>query len=99
MSVGARVLLRVGMPLQSPNSRALIAGGTGRIGSAIAVRLQAAGYEVFAAGRADGDLRTRDGAQALVALALARLGSLDLVVHCAGDGFVPRPLADVSEDD
>ncbi|HST18611.1 MAG TPA: SDR family oxidoreductase [Gaiellaceae bacterium] len=87
------------MSLQTPNSRALVAGGTGRIGAAIAARLEAAGYQVFAAGRADGDLRTRDGAQALLAAALARLGSLDLVVHCAGDGFVPRPVAEVSEDD
>jgi len=87
------------MSLQTPNSRALVAGGTGRIGTAIAGRLEAAGFAVFAAGRADGDLRTRDGARTLVAAALATLGSLDLVVHCAGDGFVPRPVAEVSEDD
>ena len=87
------------MSLQTPNSRALVAGGTGRIGTAIAARLEAAGFEVFAAGRAEGDLRTREGAQTLVASALASLGSLDLVVHCAGDGFVPRSVAEVSEED
>ncbi len=87
------------MSLQTPNSRALVAGGTGRIGTAVTARLEAAGFQVFAAGRADGDLRTREGAQTLVATALASLGSLDLVVHCAGDGFVPRPVAEVSEED
>jgi len=99
MRGATRVLLRVGMSLQRPNSRALVAGGTGRIGTAIAARLEAADYQVFAAGRADGDLGTREGAQALVATAVTRLGSLDLVVHAAGDGFVPRPVADVTEDD
>ena len=87
------------MSLQTPNSRALVAGGTGRIGTAITARLEAAGFQVFAAGRTDGDLGTRDGARTLVAAALASLGSLDLVVHCAGDGFEPRPVSEVSEED
>ena len=87
------------MSLQRPHSRALIAGGTGRVGHAIAERLRADGWTVIAAGRADGDLRTRDGAQALVAHAVDELGGLDLVVHAAGAGFVPKPIEDVTEAD
>ncbi len=85
------------MPLQSTDKRALIAGGTGRLGRAIAARLEADGFGVFAAGRADGDLRGQDGARELVGRALDRLGHLDLVVHCAGGGFVPAALEDVTE--
>ncbi len=71
---------------QRPHSRALVAGGTGRVGHAIAERLRADGWSVVAAGRADGDLRTRDGAA-------------DLVVHAAGDGFVPKQMHEVTEAD
>ena len=35
---------------------ALVTGGTGRVGSAIAARLESEGYRVLAAGSADGDL-------------------------------------------
>jgi pteridine reductase len=87
------------MNLRTPHTRALVAGGTGRVGAAIAARLQAEGAEVLAAGRADGDLRTRAGAAALVARATAELGGLDLVVHAAGDGFGPKPVAEVTEED
>jgi pteridine reductase len=82
-----------------PYKRSLIAGGTGRVGSAIAARLRADGWTVFAAGRADGDLRTRVGARTLVERATAELGGLELVVHAAGDGFAPRRLEDVTEED
>lgn len=54
---------------------------------------------MLAAGRADGDLRTRAGASALVARAVEELGGLDLVVHCAGDGFAPTPFDEVTEAD
>jgi len=87
------------MSLQTPHRSALVAGGTGRVGRAITSRLRADGWQVVAAGRADGDLRTRDGARALVARALERLGALDLVVHAAGDGFVSKPVSDVTEED
>ena len=79
--------------------RALVTGGTGRVGSAIAVRLREAGYAVVAAGSADGDLARADEARTLVARAAAELGGLDLVVHAASAGFAPRPLEDVSEAD
>ncbi len=87
------------MSLQRPHSRALIAGGTGRLGRAIAERLRADGWRVVAAGRSDGDLRSRDGAAGLVARAVAELGGLDLVVHAAGAGFVAKPVEEVTEED
>lgn len=87
------------MPLRTPHKRALVAGGTGRVGAVIADRLRTDGWTVLAAGRADGDLRTRDGAAALVAKAAAELGGLELVVHSAGDGFVPKAIEDVTEQD
>ncbi len=54
---------------------------------------------MLAAGSADADLRGPAGASALVARAVGDLGGLDLVVHAAGDGFVPKPLPEVTEDD
>ena len=82
-----------------PRVRALVTGGTGRIGSAIAGRLRAEGWSVFAAGRADGNLAEAEAAQALVARAVDELGGLDLLVNAAGEGFVPKPVADVTEAD
>ena len=84
------------MPLRTPHKRALVAGGTGRVGAAIVERLRAEGWSVFAAGSADGDLRTRQGAASLAAGALEELGGLDLIVHAAGNGFAPKPIADVT---
>jgi NAD(P)-dependent dehydrogenase (short-subunit alcohol dehydrogenase family) len=87
------------MALQTRDKRALVAGGTGRVGSEIAARLEADGWSVLAAGRSEGDLRSRAGARALAARALDLLGGLDLLVQAAGDGFWPRSVADVSEED
>lgn len=87
------------MSLQTPHSRALVAGGTGRVGRAISERLRADGWTVVAAGRADGDLRNRDGAAGLVAHAVGELGGLDLVVHAAGAGFAPKQVEEVTEAD
>jgi pteridine reductase len=75
-----------------------VAGGTGRVGGAIAERLRADGWQVVAAGSADGDLRRRAGAEQLVSAAVERLGGLDLVVHAAGDGFVAAPFEQVTEE-
>jgi pteridine reductase len=79
--------------------RALVTGGTGRVGSAIAERLGEAEWDVFAAGRADGDLSRADAARDLVERATAKLGGLDLLVHAASDAFEPRPVEAVSEED
>jgi pteridine reductase len=77
--------------------RALVTGGTGRVGKAIAARLEAEGFRVFAASRADGDLSRADGARGLVAKAVDELGGLDLLVNAAADGFEPRSVEDVDE--
>jgi pteridine reductase len=82
-----------------PRRHALVTGGTGRLGRAIAARLESEGYAVLAAGRKDGDLSRADEAPALVERAAAELGGLDLVVHAASDGFEPRPVEDVTEAD
>jgi len=79
--------------------RALITGGTGRVGSAIAGRLRQDGWSVVATGRADGDLATVDGARSVVAAAAAELGGLDLLVNGASAGFRPLPVEEVQERD
>jgi pteridine reductase len=79
--------------------RALVTGGTGRVGSAIAARLRGEGHDVLAAGKADGDLSDAAAASGLVGRAVSELGGLDLVVHAAGEGFTPKPVADVTEAD
>lgn len=82
-----------------PRRHALVTGGTGRLGRAIAARLEAEGYAVLAAGRKNGDLTRADDARALVERAAAELGGLDLVVHAASDGFEPRRVEEVTEAD
>jgi len=79
--------------------RALVTGGTGRIGQAISERLRAEGWSVLAAGRADGDLAAVDAAHALVARAVEDLGGLDLLVNAAAAGFEPRAVDEVTEAD
>jgi pteridine reductase len=79
--------------------RALVTGGTGRVGTAIAAKLEQSGYSVFAAGRSDGDLASVNAARALVDRAVGELGGLDLLVHAAGEGFVPKPVSEVTEAD
>jgi pteridine reductase len=78
---------------------ALLTGGTGRLGSAIATRLEQEGFSVMAAGRRHGDLSRPENARALVETAAAELGGLDLLVYAAADGFAPRPVAEVTEAD
>ena len=74
-------------------------GGTGRVGSAIAARLEREGYRVTAVGTAAGDVSRADEARALVERTARELGGLDLVVNAAGGGFWPKPVADVTEED
>src|SRR3954454_4129747 len=54
--------------------RALVTGGTGRVGTAIVRRLEADGASVVAAGRRDGDLSRPAEAHALVDHAAGALG-------------------------
>ena len=79
--------------------RALVTGGTGRVGSAISERLRAEGWTVFAAGRADGDLADANAAHRLVDRAADELGGLDLLVNAAGEGFAPKLVDEVTEAD
>lgn len=79
--------------------RALVTGGTGRVGAAVAERLRADGFRVLASGRKDGDISRPDEARALVERAARELGGLDLVVQAAAAGFAPAPVADVTEED
>jgi pteridine reductase len=77
--------------------RTLVTGGTGKLGSAVAARLQRAGWDVVAAGRAEGDLATVEGARTLVRTAVEQLGGLDLLVNAASEGFRPTPVDEVEE--
>lgn len=77
---------------------ALVTGGTGRVGSAVAARLEREGFRVKAAGRRDGDLSRAEEARALVERTAGELGALDLVVHAAAEGFAPRPVEAVDEE-
>jgi pteridine reductase len=79
--------------------RALVTGGKGKVGSAISARLRAEGWNVFSAGRSDGDLSTAEGARTLVRTAAADLSGLDLLVHAAGEGFQPIAVENVQEAD
>jgi pteridine reductase len=78
---------------------ALVTGGTGRVGNAIATRLDQDGFRVKAAGRADGNLARAEEARALVERTAAELGGLDLVVSAAAAGFVPTRVEHVTESD
>jgi pteridine reductase len=77
--------------------RTLVTGGTGKLGSAVAARLQRAGWDVVAAGRAEGDLATVEGARTVVRNAVEQLGGLDLLVNAASEGFTPTPVDEVEE--
>jgi pteridine reductase len=79
--------------------RALVTGGTGRLGLAIVRRLEAEGWSVLAAGRADGDVSRPDDARALVGRAIANLGGLDLLVNGASEGFAPKSVLELTEAD
>jgi pteridine reductase len=79
--------------------RALVTGGTGRIGAAIAARLESAGWSVLAAGRADGDLAQPAEARALVERAASELGGIDLLVNAAAEGFAPKNALELTEAD
>jgi NAD(P)-dependent dehydrogenase (short-subunit alcohol dehydrogenase family) len=79
--------------------RALVTGGTGRVGSAIAARLEAEGWSVCAVGRADADISRAAQAAALVEQAVAELAGLDLLVNAAAGGFEPKAVLELTERD
>jgi pteridine reductase len=69
------------------------------VGSAVVERLRGDGWKVLAAGRADGDVAEPEQAQALVERAVSELGSLDLLVNGAGEGFGPKSALELTEND
>ncbi|MBA3475765.1 MAG: SDR family oxidoreductase [Actinobacteria bacterium] len=77
--------------------RALLTGGTGKLGAGIAGRLRSEGWRVLAAGRSDADLASAEQGRALVAHAVDELGGLDVVVNAASAGFAPKLFEEVSE--
>jgi len=79
--------------------RAVVTGGTGRLGVAIAKRLELDGWSVLAAGRADGDVSRPEVARSLIERAVTDLGGLDLLVNAASEGFVPKDVLDLTEAD
>src|SRR5262249_28531283 len=79
--------------------RALVTGGTGRIGAAVAGGLERGGGSVCAAGRADGDVSRPDEARALVERVTAEFGGLELLVNAAGEGFAPKSVLELTEAD
>ena len=79
--------------------RALVTGGTGRVGAAIVARLERDGWSVKAAGRTDGDVSQVEAARAVVQRVAGELGGLDLLVNAAGEGFAPKAVADLTERD
>src|SRR4029079_1182369 len=79
--------------------RALITGGTGKLGAAVAERLRNEGWQVVAAGSRNGDLARAGDARSLVERAPAELGGLDLVVNGASSGFEAKRFEDVTEED
>jgi pteridine reductase len=79
--------------------RALVTGGTGKLGSAIVARLEQEGWQVLAAGSNDGDLARAGPARDLVERAVRELGGLDVLVNAAGAGFEPKPIEEVAEED
>jgi pteridine reductase len=87
------------MPLRTPHKRCLLTGGTGKLGSVLAAGLRERGWAVVAAGSADADLSSAEGARTLVADTAGQLGGLDVVINAAGAGFKVQPLEDVTEAD
>jgi len=79
--------------------RALVTGGTGRVGSAIVSALERECWTVLGAGRTDGDVSVVAEARALVERAVEQLGGLDLLVNAAGEGFAPKPVEELTEPD
>jgi short-subunit dehydrogenase len=87
----------------------LITGASSGIGAELARRLSVRGDAVFATGRSEeklaaleaasrlaADLTSPGAAEKVVAAALESLGSLDVVIHCAGVGLI-KPGADTTD--
>lgn len=80
-------------------TRALVTGGTGKLGAGIVAALRQRDWQVLAAGSRDGDLSRAEQARALVERAVGELGGLDVLVNGASAGFQPKRFEDVTEAD
>jgi pteridine reductase len=78
-------------------TRALVTGGTGKLGAGVVAAVRKQGWQVLAAGSRDGDLSRAEAARALVERAVAELGGLDVVVNGASAGFQPKRFEEVTE--
>ena len=88
----------------------LITGASSGVGAELVNRLAARGDSLFLTGRSEeklkklgldapllaGDLAAPGAAEKIVAAAASELGSLDVVVHCAGIGLI-KPAADTTD--
>ncbi len=80
-------------------TRALVTGGTGKLGTGVVAALRERGWQVLAAGSRDGDVSRPETARTLVERAVAELGGLDVVVNGASAGFEPKRFEEVTEAD
>ena len=87
----------IGGRINEVRTRALVTGGTGKLGSGVVGALRDRGWHVLAAGRRDGDVSRGTEARTLVERAAAELGGLDVLVNGASAGFAPRRFEDVTE--
>ena len=78
-------------------TRALVTGGTGKLGAGVVGALREGGWQILAAGSRDGDLSRAEPARALVERAVAELGGLDVVVNGASSGFEGKPFEELTE--
>ena len=87
----------------------LITGASSGIGAELAQRLSSRGDSVFLTGRSEerlaalacgshltADLTAPGSAEKIVAAAVEKFGSIDVVVHCAGIGLI-KPSADTTD--
>jgi NAD(P)-dependent dehydrogenase (short-subunit alcohol dehydrogenase family) len=77
--------------------RILVVGGAGTIGRAVTAALGVRN-EVITAGRRSGDERADIADPASIRALYARVGRVDAVVSCAGEGAY-KPLAELTDDD
>ena len=99
------MLVRTGTSSAAPNeqnqamTRALVTGGTGKLGAGVVAALRAQGWQVVGVGREGGDVSQAAPARALVESVVDELGGLDVVVNGAAAGFAPTRFEDVAEAD